>query len=280
MSKSATDNNNNKMRDLQTLKDRLGQLPADTSSTRTPTLISSQFNIADKIEHQLNVDGHRIWGFVVYRCTYNSNSAWDLCIQRINASIRKAIDLYNGHDLLEENRFKLTVIDDPELLDGASAQTVRRHFNQWCVSTIYEEQGLQDEIERRRKKADPFDSLEPWRYRFCIQIDEASLQSMSISEEREGWVKLIKSDWEPRESTKQLQRQHDETGPEVMTEDEGEFTDDDDDDEKYPAIEGCTQRDVGWMMVQLQNVLDFYDLLRDPNAWHIVYSRPREVATA
>lgn len=46
---------------------------------------------------------------------------------------------------------------------------------------------------------------------------------------------------------------------------EGEF-DDVEDEEEYPAIEGCTDEDAGWMKVQLVGLMpDFYANLRDPN---------------
>lgn len=99
------------------------QEPRDISP-RTPDTISTQSNSADNIERGLRADGHRIWGFVVYRCTYASNSAWEACIQRINASIQQSMTTYNGHDLLEEGRFKLTIIDDASKFDGASTSTV------------------------------------------------------------------------------------------------------------------------------------------------------------
>lgn len=279
-SKMAIDN----IRQLEALMNRLDQdraalqQPADISP-RTPNTISTQFNAADHIARQLRIDGHRIWGFVVYRCTYTSDSAWESCIQRINASIQRAMDLYNGRDLLEEGCFKLTVIADASMFDRATTQAVRRHFTEWCARTVYEEQGPREEIESRRQEAPPWDSRLPLRYRFCIQVDEASLQSL-ISDEGDGWVKLIKGDWESREATRQRQKQH-ETGPnEVAALDDGEFTDDED-DEVYPAIEGCTEEDVGWMKVQLQSFMpDFYVNLRDPNAWHIEYRRPPDVATA
>lgn len=143
---------------------------------------------------------------------------------------------------------------------------------------VHEEQGSREEIESRRQEAPPWDSRMPLRYRFCIQVEEASLQSV-ISEEGGGWVKLIKADWESREATRQQQQRH-ETGPEVVAEDEAEFTDDED-DEEYPAIEGCSEEDVGWMKVQLKSVMpDFYVNLRDLNAWHTEYRRPPDVATA
>lgn len=248
---------------LEALVNRLKQdraalrRPVDISP-RTPNTISTHFNGADQIERQLRADGHRIWGFVVYRCTYTSDSAWELFIQRINASLRQAMYVYNGHDLLEEGCFKLTVVADASMLDGATTQAVRRHFTEWCARMVHEEQGSREEIESRRQEAPPPWDL-PLRYRFCIQVDEASLQSV-ISEEGKGWVKLIKGDWESREATRQQQHPHK--------------------TEEYPAIEGCTEEDVGWMKVELNSVMpDFYHILRDLNAWHAEYRRPPDVAT-
>ncbi|KAI8945178.1 hypothetical protein F4801DRAFT_569309 [Xylaria longipes] len=139
----ATDN----LRQLEALMSRLDQdraalqQPTDVSR-RTPNTISTDSNAADKIERHLRADGHRTWGFVVYRCTYSSDAAWESCIQRINASIQKSMDRYNGSDLFQEGCFKLTVIDDASMLDGASTQAVRRHFRQWCAPAI---EGCTDE---------------------------------------------------------------------------------------------------------------------------------------
>ncbi|KAI2621219.1 hypothetical protein GGR54DRAFT_600592 [Hypoxylon sp. NC1633] len=286
-SKMATEN----LRQLEALMNRLDQdraalqRPVDLSR-RTPNTISTDSNPADKIERHLRADGHRIWGFAVYRCTYTSDAAWESCMQRINASVRKAMDLYNGRDLLEEGCFKLTVIADASTLDGASTQAVRRHFSEWCARMVREEQGSPEEIHSRQHEASsPRDWGMPVRYRFCIQIDEASMRSV-ISEDSERWVKLIQGDWKSREATKQQQQQQ-ETRPERIVESQGEHNDDEgeftdvEDDEEYAAIEGCTNEDVGWMKVQLVGLMpDFYANLRDPNVWHIQYVRPPDVATA
>ncbi|KAI4865611.1 hypothetical protein F4820DRAFT_447818 [Hypoxylon rubiginosum] len=76
---------------------------------------------------------------------------------------------------------------------------------------------------------------------------------------------------ESREATRQQQQQH-EIKPKRMAgsqgehdDNEGEF-DDVEDEEEYPAIEGCTDEDAGWMKVQLVGLMpDFYANLRDPN---------------
>ena len=325
----ATEDDNNNMRQLEALMYRMDEMRAahqrpEDRSPRTPNNIFTQNNAADQLERQLRADGHRIWGFVIYRCTYASDTAWRECIEHIRASRSEAMDFYNGHDLLEEGHFALTVIQDASTLDGASSQVVRRHFEDWCARMEREEQGSEDEIEARRgEKASPYDSLLPQRYRFCIQIDDASWQSVN-SQSWKGWVKLLNRDWQSKEATAAQQQPEEERAPggskrdvfndkdssvaveldeevwarsmsysgpvldkdfttsasEVSTTDEGDFADDEgDEEEEYPAIEGCTDHDVGWMKVQLVDLMpDRYVDLRDPNAWSTSYIRPPDVA--
>ena len=275
------------LRQLESLMNRLdqdraaSQQPADISS-RTPNTVSTKFNAADSIERQLHADGHRVWGFVVYRCAYASDSDWETCIQRIKASIRKAMGMYNGHDLLEEGRFRLTVIEDANALDGASTQVVRQHFTEWCSRALNEEQGSNEEIESRRQEAEPWYGSLALRYRFCVQVDEASLQSIVSAETAgEGWVKLIKGAWKARASrASEAETQQQEPETDGLVEDQGDY-EEYEEDEEHPAIEGCTEEDVGWMKVQYQSVIpDFYVNLRDPNAWIGDYRRPPDIATA
>lgn len=106
----------------------------------------STFNTADKIQDQLHYDGHRVWGFVVYRCTYGDDAAWQAFLERINASIRDSLEFYHGLDLLEEDCFKLTVLEDASKFDGASAQLVREHFKEWRKHAVREDQGTSEKI--------------------------------------------------------------------------------------------------------------------------------------
>ncbi|KAK8043415.1 hypothetical protein PG993_005845 [Apiospora rasikravindrae] len=249
----------------------------------TPNTICSTYNAADKIERHLRADGHRIWGFVVYRCTYTSDRDWDLCVQRIHSAVRKGMDVYNGRDLLQEGCFKLTVIADASMFDGASTRAVRQHFQDWCARIVHEEQGSPREIRGRQHKPPPGDWLLPVRYRFCIQINEASMRSF-IPEQGEPWVKIIKSDWDPSEARTQRRQPPNETGlgrtVEMCEHDndhEGDFTDDNE-EEEYPDMEGCKEEDVGWMKVQLTGLMpDMYADLRSPNLWDIQYIRPPDM---
>ena len=74
-------------------------------------------------------DGHRVWGFVIYRCTYGDDAAWEECLERLNASMRDDMQCYNGLDLLEEGCYKRTVIAGARF-DWVKTQYVREHFEE------------------------------------------------------------------------------------------------------------------------------------------------------
>jgi hypothetical protein len=111
-------------------------------------------NPANRIQNELEEKGHRVWGFVVYRCTYGDDAAWEKCLERLKASTRETLCYYGGLDLLEKGRFKLTVIAGARF-DGVKTQCVREHFKEWRKKAVLEEQGSPEEIEARRKKPEP-----------------------------------------------------------------------------------------------------------------------------
>jgi hypothetical protein len=222
---------------------------------------------ADDIQHALIADGHRIWGFVVYRCTYGNDADWQLCMQHIRESLGQSIITSDGQHLLDE-RFNLTIMEDEDKFGRASTSTIRQHFRDWCVHAVNEEQGSNDEIERRRQESVPWCGSLAVRYRFCLQIDAASLKSV-VEDEPDAWVNLIRDDW-------QLKQTMAEQPSDDLNWDQGDFTDDE--DEVYPAIEGNTDGDVGWMMVDYRCLMPtYYSYLRDPNDWNVTYARPPHV---
>lgn len=223
-------------------------LSRQAPSRRTPDS-PSHLNTVDNIERYLEEDHHRTWGFIVYRCVYGDDAAWDTFISRFRQEIRDILQFYNGLDMMDS--LDMTVISDPDSLDGASTSAVREHFRQWAVRAPQEEQGTGPGLSQR--------------YRYCIQVDEEALQSVldgpgpsPLHRPSDGYVNLIWKDWTPRE-------------PEA---EEDEEEDDND------SIEGCTEHDVGWMMVGYQNVmLNFYYQLRGMGTdnWEQEYRRPPEV---
>jgi len=203
-------------------------------------------NHADLIEDQLQADGHRTWGFVIYRTTYGNDEDWTEFLKRLRFRMEKSFDFYNGRDILD--LFTLTVIEDRDL-EGASAATVREHFRQWCATAHQSEQP---------EGAGP--GFSP-RYRYAIQVDAESLHSVvhdapappAMDITKRGWVKLIESRWEPAPS--------------------GDIQDPY--QEVYEPIEGVTESHVGWMKVPYTSVMhESYALGWDLSWWVTTYRRP------
>jgi hypothetical protein len=222
-------------------------------------------NTADSLRRRLDEEGHRVWGFVVYRCTYGDDAEWEECLRRLNAATRSnmrfydALDLLNGED--DRYRFKQTIFSDAAKFDGASTQVVRCHFQTWRALAFDQEQGSNEKIEARRQRDDlgpPFKA--GVRYKFCIQIDEAALQSILLCESLwsrgEAWVNLIEADWDLEAILAQREEDRIESVESGLCDSSEDF---DECIEFFPEIEGCNEEDVGWMRVEFQGLIpDFY----------------------
>lgn len=119
------------------------------------------------------------------------------------------------------------------------------------------------------------------RYRFCVQIDEESMQSIVSSDETsddDGWVNLVSADWHAEDAAarrEQDRKQHVEMGLDPQ--------DFDHEVEVFPAIDGCVEESVGWMRVRCGELIpDFYTDLRDEGdgGFGRLYVRPPEVGGA
>ena len=111
--------------------------PRGGMSRRTPNVFT-KLNNADNIERYLEEDGHRKWGFLVYRCTYDSDSDWREFVKRLHQQIEKTLQFYNGLDLMES--LDLLVFDDPSIFNDASTAVIRDHFKEWAFTALYQEQ--------------------------------------------------------------------------------------------------------------------------------------------
>jgi hypothetical protein len=290
----------------------------DESGRSTVPRGNRSINTADRIQDELEEHGHRVWGFVIYRCTYGDDAAWEKCLERLHASTRKSMRYYNGLDLLEEGCYKPTVIAGARF-DGAKTQYVREHFKEWRKQAVLEEQGSPEEIEARRRKPEPvhhpYGTVGPdeakWarlmqevdlsppdyvlphlprprpdnnpygndhysmavRYRFCVQIDEAAVQSIVSSANvfDDAWVNVIEADWLPKDAATQFEEawvEHVDHGPEKDTFDHSV--------EIFPEIEGCIEENTGWMKVHYHGLVPgFYASMTDPNTLEeYLYWRP------
>lgn len=96
-------------------------------SKRVPTM-ETNFNHADRLERLLQKDRYKTWGFVIYRCTYRSDSDWNRFMTRLLSHVTEYLEFYNGLDLLDS--FAPTVFED-QSFDGATTTLLRKHFQEW-----------------------------------------------------------------------------------------------------------------------------------------------------
>jgi hypothetical protein len=221
--------------------------------------VEGQFLYGDVVEESLHTDGHRAWGFVIYRCTYKSDADWAAFLRLLMEDTEKMLWSAAGElDLLEN--LALTVFDDPARFDGVTAAVVREHFRGWAAAAPEREQGPGKGLCTKL-------GFSSQRYTYCLQVGEEELESVLKPEPKrlnDSFVRLVAKDWEP--------------GLE-------EHDDDDDayDDELYDGeepVEGCSDWDVGWMKVQFNSVmLEPYAYLRDDLAWEQYYRRPPSIAS-
>ena len=78
------------------------------------------------IERQMQKDGHRTWGYVIYRTTYSSDDDWAEFLRHLHFHMENVFDIYNDQDILEQ--FTLTAFSDSSLFDGADTPMIRAHF--------------------------------------------------------------------------------------------------------------------------------------------------------
>ncbi|KAJ6184860.1 hypothetical protein N7519_006161 [Penicillium mononematosum] len=199
-------------------------------SKRDPTE-STKHQVADQLERLMDENGHKTWGFVLYRCTYKSDSDWEKFMHQYLKPVKTSLERNNGLNILD--RFRPTVFEDRRF-DGATSFAIRDHFNQWVAIAPQQEQGIPAEV----ALATP-----PGRYKFCLMVDEESLQSVinrpadmdEYADERDhsAYVILVSGSWNP---------EMEEIDDEELEEYGGVY-----EPEVFDAVDGCTEWDVGCM---------------------------------
>jgi hypothetical protein len=215
-------------------------------------------NPVDQVQEQLLGDGHRVWGLIIYRCTYGDDAARETCLRRLNTSIRRSMRFYCGLDLLANDCFKGTVFDDAAQVDGVSTQVVRRHFRDWREKPFRKEQGSC----MGHGESVPYYAV---RYRFCVQIDKDALQSiLSCEDGTEAWVNFIEVDWDPEAILAQRAKDRVEDFDEYYP--------------SFPEIEECTEENVGWTKAPFRQLIPGdYAYMRRPEMPDYMYMRPPDI---
>ncbi|KAJ5649967.1 uncharacterized protein N7484_003690 [Penicillium longicatenatum] len=147
-----------------------------TPSKRDPKM-DAGLNEADRLEALLEKDSFKIWGFVIYRCTYQDNAEWEKFMARFLSAVPEFLQYYSGLDLLDT--FTPTVFEDPPL-------------SRWAKTARQEEQGVSEDYRARTG-----------RYRFFITVNQEALESVLNApedfDEEVAFVRMVHAEWEPRE---------------------------------------------------------------------------------
>ncbi|KAE8383973.1 hypothetical protein BDV23DRAFT_177414 [Aspergillus alliaceus] len=209
-------------------------------------------NQADELERLLQKNGFKIWGFVIYRCTYQSDSDWEKFMARFLHHVTKSLEFYNGLDLLDS--FAPTVFEDRSF-NGVSTAFLRKHFQEWAVTAPEKEQGVDNTC-----------FPESGRYRFFIMVDQEALESVLGAPDLEdsnkyGFVRLVNGFWEPQELDEDELAAYGVSSQSEL--------------KQYEPVEGCTLEDVGWMKV-LYDEAETWAFLHvcDTFDWLTYYKRP------
>jgi len=157
----------------------------------------SSSNLANRLRENLKERALKKWGFVIYRCTYDSDEEWARLMQNLNARAREHLETYDGSDLLESLEF--TIRDDKSVFDGVSIETCCDHFEAWVGSS----EGRNSEQPDALLIPTGFDG-QP-RYTFFLHVDGDALDSVvrrapqppADDPEAVGYVNIVNAQWAP-----------------------------------------------------------------------------------
>lgn len=77
----------------------------------------------DDVQADLRANPETKWGFVVYRCTYGDNAAWEHMMNRLNIQARASLESEDAADLFP--RIDWAVQENPEW-DEAGPEFIKR----------------------------------------------------------------------------------------------------------------------------------------------------------
>lgn len=258
--------------DVRQSKRVFSSAPRTAAMFGQPDDPSSQFSksLCDAISTQLTERNHSKWGFVVYRCDYRDDDAFNRLISLMTSQARENL---RSDGLMR--RLDWVLMSDKALFENASKGEIRQHFRAWAKDTKIQ---LEDQGAGAMDGSDWQDEgfAPGLRHQFCLHVDGEVLQramrfadlqkngnaSLRDIEACQAYVNMIDGSWE--EPT----REDEGYNPEVMPEDPA--------DEGETEIEGCKLYDVGWMKVDIRAVpTSVYYLLQPGDTWDpLLYQRP------
>ncbi|KAL5356161.1 hypothetical protein BJX96DRAFT_162241 [Aspergillus floccosus] len=178
------------------------------------------------------------WGFLVYRCTYRDDNAWQHMVQHIQDHVQSTLECEQRSDLIPFHQ--PIFLNDRSKFNGATSHDVRDHFNIWTNAQTAQI------------------SMRGWwlknaaRYNFCLFVDEICLESL-VHMEGDPVVKVL--------SRGSMYLPPEERDYQVHPNWEDGVTDEPD---EY----------VGWTYARANEYVDWYDNLCEDWVWPDVYNRP------
>ncbi len=141
--------------------------------------------------HTMQQTGFHAWGFVIYRgCAYADEAAWQRFLMHMRQEVHNALAATprlggggGGGGVDTSGRqlapyLEWTVVEDPSL-EGASKDTVRRHFAAWAAARTPQRDG---------PGADgPFIESHVPRFMYCVYIDQRCLRTLAAFDD---WLRL------------------------------------------------------------------------------------------
>ncbi|KAI1376398.1 hypothetical protein F4677DRAFT_90826 [Hypoxylon crocopeplum] len=195
--------------------------------------------------------GFEVWGFLIYRCTYSDDDAWNRYVTCLKEDVHEDLD-YLGRDYLMEQYAQWTVIEDKEALDGASKQQVRERFAEWRDQhSVSRELSEAAQLVRNLVPMPTNASTRLPRFTYCLYVDQKCLDTLTAHAD----VNATAKPFGPRPRL-------------VVVVIDGDFPDqrsqssaNEDYDGYYSDIESCTQRYVGWEYMLTRYLAGLYDRL-------------------
>lgn len=210
---------------------------------------------------EMHQTGFGEWGFVIYRCAYGDDEAWDRYMKHFRETIREKLVSYN-YEFLEQHA-QWTVVEDEADLRGASKLRVRQRFVDWRDQHTVWRKGPEY---RRSDPGFPGEaSLRLPRFTYCLHVDRDCLDTVDAH----AAAKPAPAEDAPAPML-------------VVALVDGEYKDVSSiDDYQCPPIEGCTQEYVGWQYMPVDLLPCFYN---DHHYYHIEselgieYNRPPKIS--
>ncbi|ATY63547.1 hypothetical protein A9K55_008007 [Cordyceps militaris] len=215
--------------------------------------------------HTMQQTGFHAWGFVIYRgCAYGDEPAWQRFMAHMKREVHSALAAtprlpgagsgsssdMSGRQLAPY--LEWTVMEDPSL-EGASTETVRRHFAAWAAARGPRRDG---------PGADgPFIESHVPRFMYCVYIDRRCLRTLAAFDD---WLRLDRNGPMQYLACALIDKNCPPHG-------EG--------DPGMAPVDGCDRYYTGWMyahvgsLPELYNTLGHQRLISGPNN----YARPPRI---